>query len=869
LAGERGHIVVNDDGSIQFLQKLKAEGSFIDKNVFLAAALSDRQETDREVSFVLPNELMTGNRIDEIKQIHVDFDDGKGFRNIIPGEIVEVNYSTDGQKVIAIIAETEDKDSFKSLSTITIKKSFDGVWGKYGTIPPNLEKVEIEAQIPFSSPDGFTFKGRGELTYLIHNPENGLQKPVLVVNGFDPNDKIDDARLFSMYLNSDTLDGNFKFADELHSYGYDIVILNFQPWHSDVMGEMIYVDYIQRNAFVVAAAIDTINHQLTNNNSNKQLIVVGASMGGLTTRYALAYMEQNNINHNTRLWVSLDAPQKGANIPIGIQYTLQHFAEELNNAKAIISKKKNLDNPAARQMLLHYYGANSVSPQSDPLRNSFVSELETMGFPSQTRNISIVNGSTDATAVQPPAGNKATSLTIRMRPPLLSWYKVGDIELRETHSYGQLSTVFKADMLDPPAILYLPANWSLLLLWNTFINQFESKTARGFTSRFSLDNSPGGTRDTYNDLVEEAGNTASWNNIPLKLNWNVHNATHSFIPTKSALAFTGNNQDFIENISNRNLVVSGETPFDSYWAPMGKNMEHATLFDEELMCWLLNEINENPMPPSIDYQISGPTLVCNTASRFDLNNVPAGHSVSWSYSENLVTPTFMQKCINPCIYLLAANSSYSGPGWVQAIVSGPCGDVVLPPHDVWVGAPAKPLTINGFPYNGMNFGSNSFYYFSVSAPPIQGVNNYQWVVGGGSIIDEQSTDMIYVLTGSGSDEVPLYFDVSVKYGNACGISPWLWRSGYVVGGEGPVQKTQKNLLVNPNPSDVEITISEIETSGDNSLWELHLMNQQGMVMRNVTATLPKTISVDGLKPGIYILNARLGEQLEKHIVVVK
>jgi hypothetical protein len=103
--------------------------------------------------------------------------------------------------------------------------------------------------------------------------------------------------------------------------------------------------------------------------------------------------------------------------------------------------------------------------------------------------------------------------------------------------------------------------------------------------------------------------------------------------------------------------------------------------------------------------ISGPTIVCNSATRFQLNNLPAGVTVSWSFSENLVPASAWQKCITPCIYLQAANASAGGSGWVQATISGgTCGDVVLPPHDVWVGAPLQPDNIIGFPNNGMEFG---------------------------------------------------------------------------------------------------------------------------------------------------------------------
>ena len=90
--------------------------------------------------------------------------------------------------------------------------------------------------------------------------------------------------------------------------------------------------------------------------------------------------------------------------------------------------------------------------------------------------------------------------------------------------------------------------------------------------------------------------------------------------------------------------------------------------------------------------ISGPFSVCTTNTTFTLSNVPAGSTVSWTRSSNLAyvsgqgTGTYRVK---------ATSSTTSGPGWVQAVVSGPCGD--LPPlrRSVSVGPPARPYIRSG------------------------------------------------------------------------------------------------------------------------------------------------------------------------------
>ncbi|MDZ7896976.1 MAG: hypothetical protein U5N85_02950 [Arcicella sp.] len=76
--------------------------------------------------------------------------------------------------------------------------------------------------------------------------------------------------------------------------------------------------------------LDSLNTKLQANGSSEKLMMIGPSMGGLISRLAIRYMEQNNINHNLKLWVSFDSPHLGANIPIGFQQMVKFFADKLN-----------------------------------------------------------------------------------------------------------------------------------------------------------------------------------------------------------------------------------------------------------------------------------------------------------------------------------------------------------------------------------------------------------------------------------------------------------------------------------------------------------------------------------------------------------
>lgn len=80
---------------------------------------------------------------------------------------------------------------------------------------------------------------------------------------------------------------------------------------------------------------------------------------------------------------------------------------------------------------------------------------------------------------------------------------------------------------------------------------------------------------------------------------------HCFIPTASALALTNPNRDLGQNLSGIDLVCSGETPFDSYFAPT-QNEEHITITAANA-AYIKDEIGLKTPKPVFD---SAPTAIC-------------------------------------------------------------------------------------------------------------------------------------------------------------------------------------------------------------------------------------------------------------------
>jgi hypothetical protein len=176
-----------------------------------------------------------------------------------------------------------------------------------------------------------------------------IQNPAVVVEGFDLDNSMNWDELYAL-LNQENL------IETLRADGYDAVVLNFAD----------ATDYLQRNAFTVVDLLQQIQAIV---GPQTTVALAGASMGGLVSRYALAYMETNALPHSVRTFVSFDAPHLGANIPLGIQYWVNFFSDQSSDAAFFLSL---LNRPAARQMLVYHYTDPAGSTgQPDPLRGAF------------------------------------------------------------------------------------------------------------------------------------------------------------------------------------------------------------------------------------------------------------------------------------------------------------------------------------------------------------------------------------------------------------------------------------------------------------------------------------------------------------------
>ncbi|HKK09983.1 MAG TPA: hypothetical protein VJ939_04060, partial [Bacteroidales bacterium] len=434
----------------------------------------------------------------------------------------------------------ETKASFSLTHTHAVKSN-EPDW-------PFDHPIRFEADTSFTDYSGNSYRGRGEVTYIYSNANKILQKPIMIVDGFDPGDKRNDFGIGS--VNGEERESiwelfnaaPYNMADQLMHQGYDIVILNFHVYPNE-HGIKIDggADFIERNALVLVKLIQQINQTLTLNGSDQELVIIGPSMGGQVSRYALAYMEQNNMDHNTRLWISFDSPHPssdlplGANINYGAQSFLRFFGVAGEQEAALDNWENTVCSNAAKQMLTRHR-LNFSAPHS--YHHLFTNNMDQIGFPENLRKVAIANGSLNGTL-----NNLACQKAYEMEyKPILIKYSHADIY--QQPEYGNSCIVFDGSITK--------LNWTFWIRQRITINSNQNSC--------SYDVAPGGTYDTYVQIKDNATN----GDVTPTLNEALIDS-HSFISTKSALAFTGSNQDLAENMSTRNLVATGETPFHSYW----------------------------------------------------------------------------------------------------------------------------------------------------------------------------------------------------------------------------------------------------------------------------------------------------------------
>jgi len=712
----------------------------------------------------LPSSLWYTNQSSSVQSIAIDFNDGLGYQPTTFGQIKTVTYSTAGIKEwkykltltngqilyshskIFIDAEIPSTNSTTLNRTINQPCNQDAF---------GIDKVEFYGTRPYL---GTVNQAILEIDYAANDCV--IRKPLFVIEGFD-------SGLFGVENELGEVEyNNFKNSTFSSSSllgqinSYDIIYINFKNGK----------DYMQRNAYLVQDIIKWVN---TIKQGSLPNVVLGQSMGGVIGRYALRDMENRGEAHQTNLYISHDAPHQGANMPIAIQYFARHLADQFvstplgdmninvsgnGGAVTIEDMQDLLEAPGTKQLLANYISASFSLNNS--VGDSFRTELRNLGYPQQTRNISLSNGNHCAIPQNFNPSDNLFSLTGYGQTKLLTEL----ILFLNPLNVNQTVFFTLAVLFNEPSLLIgiLPGNSKFDLNFNgkalptagTTTQIYKGRIAFtktlfklfGWTPRItvtltdrsynnpvnlSYDYYPGGK---YESFVSNGGQSAS--NILFSYGINMQaRENFNFIPTPSALDVgngnvTLNNNDFLTKYNASTPPTGTRTiPFNNFTTShntTGINENHIS-FNTRNGNWLAleldnisnNEDNFNCLEFCSNAQITGSSILCSTGI-YSVSSLAT--SSSWSISEgsSLVTMSISgnQVTINQ------VNPSSSGYITLNANYSNTkCGTASVSKR-IWVG---RPNVQDQNIYGGYdNVPKNTQSTFSVT--PVPGATQYNWTI---------------------------------------------------------------------------------------------------------------------------------------------
>ena len=870
--------------------------------------------------------LLFTNGTKTIKTVSADLGDGVSRNVIVNGAIAissaTVTYSSSGYKYLKFTVTFSDNSTHVTYGKIYAKVLSAMAPSYVGEI---TDDFTLTASIPFQGYDE-TAPTYAQIQYRIFykinngNTQKTLTKPVIISDGFDPGDlrKIEakdytvpydptiNTSIEDMVKYKDCNDSTQNLIQVLNQKGYDVVIVNYPTYTSTTTGKEINggADFIERNAMAMVALIQKLNTTLAANGSSQQLVAVGPSMGGQITRYALAYMEKQYAAtgdtkwlHKTRLWISIDSPHLGANIPEGLQALINLLKSSSPDATDYYNKR--LGSPAAKQQLINwhqeaplqgggtsYYGVNTTDLNGRTIsqgwptnsgssfyqqfyNNEFNNGLpNSKGYPMNLRKIAMVNGSvtgkTYGTDGQLTLDIKAYTSICILGP---CW--TVNAATFQTFTMPAYSTDHN------------------IAFFRKFLKQRHTHAPNN-DSRGNVDILPGGSYPGY-DILNESIVGKSLARIyavgfpfylgtdPKKFFYDqrANAGTHCFIPTFSALGMKNPNQNWAQSLK-RNLVCSNEIPFDSYFGH-DDNTKH-TSFDCESVNWLLKELDgtlQAPWFPMSETDLSGSTTLClNATSTYNFSalcNIPS--AVTWSVSSNMQVVSSTSTSIN-------LKGLTTGAGKITATFTN--GETVV--KNITVGVP--PVTL----IRPARVGTTCYYDAAVNltAPNTSiefSTDNSNWTGGtlsggvyyAGYDFVGPSTQLVYARTRNSCG-------VSAVKSNNLTIPAPPGNCNFIATGrsaqginslENKEQYTNK-ISVFPNPTKDDVTISLNNTSSKFStpskMYVIKVISPLGIIQKTLnykTGVTSVKISLSGLTSGMYFISIFDGQKWNNRSLMIQ
>ncbi|MEO5645193.1 MAG: T9SS type A sorting domain-containing protein [Bacteroidia bacterium] len=567
------------------------------------------------LTFKLSEDYIFTNSNNNFDSLLVDFGDGNGFIPILKNQSVNINYTTYGDKIIITkiyLAGVEfySKSIFK-LNSDPTTASLDEHFTDF--FPDQLH--EIISVGPGGQ--GYVF---GEWGVWLGCGNDRIRKPIIISSGFDPFNfkkiltSVRGAPLYDSYNGVDLINfsnnGN-NLLQKLRAEGYDIIILDYSNG----------TDYIQNNAALLQTLIYLVNATLVANGSKYEAVVMGWSSGALNARFSLTNMERLHNsnpstypNHHSWKYVSFDGEHQGANVPLGTENffgdIVTHGPQSMLLPLAPLAATlgyASLNNPQAEQLLYYHYTFSSGVPACHPLRTQFLADIynlnpQTGGFPNQTRNIGLSQGSSIGTTITAiPTG----SLLLHLKTQSLATpWGLKFRTLTEYFSVGGNSYYYTRNE---------EVRYSWWGNWQTnFVNDLSSNGAE------ALDNCQGSQTDFHHAAVKPP----VIGNIPYFVMVNYNPSNECFNPSISGLDIRNGNINF--------------ATLGNHVVPLNFNIANQLFYDAPNVHQIGQHFGYPHLNPNLpDPKLYTPfdALYSTVSNEFHVNNPPWGTGNFLAYEE--------------------------------------------------------------------------------------------------------------------------------------------------------------------------------------------------------------------------------------------
>lgn len=368
----------------------RSRSPYIEQTCFMVAPARSTINGNT-LSLVFIDSLIFNNSGKTIGNLAIDMDNGNGFVSTNLNIPITASYVESGRKHIKFKVDYTDGTTYYAYTNIKMEfgGSLTSLAFPYDT--PDITH-HLTATKGYADESGTMGYAGGTVYVSYACGHTSLQKPFIWAEGYNPIipgisglglDYIDAVeRIKELELDDKPL------SQYLLDEGYDLVVLDYDDG----------ADYLQRTAYFIEEAINWVNAQKHAAGSDEKNVIIGQSMGGMCSRYALRDMEINGEDHEVETYISFDSGHEGVNIPLGANILLREVAAmetfgggglQLRYFVAALDNAVDLaDLPASRTMVKYQpWGVTS-------LYDTYYNEQNViLGMPQECEILAIANGS--------------------------------------------------------------------------------------------------------------------------------------------------------------------------------------------------------------------------------------------------------------------------------------------------------------------------------------------------------------------------------------------------------------------------------------------------------------------------------------------